>query len=107
MEPIAAVAAAAGVPLIEDAAQAHGADVHQGRRHRGPRRRATAIAGCFSFYPGKNLGAFGDAGAITTNDDDLAEAMRLLRDHGSVKKYEHGIVGFADRSTRCRRPSWR
>jgi glycosyltransferase involved in cell wall biosynthesis len=55
------------------------------------------VAGCFSFYPGKNLGAFGDAGAITTNDAALADQLRLLRDHGSVRKYDHQVVGFADR----------
>jgi dTDP-4-amino-4,6-dideoxygalactose transaminase len=96
LEPIAAVAASAGVPLIEDAAQAHGADYIKSD---GTIVRAGTygIAGCFSYYPGKNLGAFGDAGSITTDDADLYEAMRLLRDHGSIKKYDHRVVGFADR----------
>jgi dTDP-4-amino-4,6-dideoxygalactose transaminase len=96
LEPIGAVAAAAGVSLIEDAAQAHGADYTKAD---GTVVRAGTygMAGCFSFYPGKNLGAFGDAGAITTDDPDLDAAMRLLRDHGSVKKYDHRVVGFADR----------
>jgi dTDP-4-amino-4,6-dideoxygalactose transaminase len=55
------------------------------------------IAACFSYYPGKNLGAFGDAGSITTDDVELYDQMRLLRDHGSIRKYDHRVVGFADR----------
>jgi len=55
------------------------------------------VAGCFSFYPGKNLGAFGDAGAITSNDEQFAAKVRMLRDHGRTSKYEHRIVGFAER----------
>jgi dTDP-4-amino-4,6-dideoxygalactose transaminase len=96
LEPIAAVAAAAGVPVIEDAAQSHGAD-YTCSDGTVVRTGSYGLAGCFSFYPGKNLGAFGDAGAITTDDAELYETMRLLRDHGSVKKYHHEIVGFADR----------
>jgi dTDP-4-amino-4,6-dideoxygalactose transaminase len=96
LEPIAAIAAAEGIPLVEDAAQAHGADY---TRSDGTVVRAgsVGVAGCFSFYPGKNLGAFGDAGAITTDDPELFEQLRLLRDHGSVVKYQHQVVGFADR----------
>src|SRR5690606_784447 len=56
-----------------------------------------ALAGCFSFYPGKNLGAFGDAGAVTTNDEEFATKVRMLRDHGRISKYEHLIVGYAHR----------
>jgi dTDP-4-amino-4,6-dideoxygalactose transaminase len=96
LDSIAAVAASAGVPLIEDAAQAHGADYTRGDGSV-VRAGSYGVAGCFSFYPGKNLGAFGDAGAITTDDADLADQLRLLRDHGSVKKYDHRVVGFADR----------
>jgi dTDP-4-amino-4,6-dideoxygalactose transaminase len=81
------LAAAAGIPVVEDAAQAHGA------RHRGRRVGSLSTAGCFSFYPTKNLGAFGDAGLITTNDDALAAALRLLRDHGRVSQYEHAVLG--------------
>ncbi|GAA1750128.1 DegT/DnrJ/EryC1/StrS family aminotransferase [Luedemannella helvata] len=93
---IAEIADAAGVPVVEDAAQAHGA------QYTGPdgtaRRAGTyARAGCFSFYPGKNLGAFGDAGAVTTDDDRLAQTVRMLRDHGRVAKYEHLVVGYAHR----------
>ncbi len=96
MDAIGAVTAAAGVPLIEDAAQAHGADYV---RADGTVVRAGTFgrAAAFSYYPGKNLGAFGDAGSITTDDTDLYEHMRLLRDHGSIKKYDHRVVGFADR----------
>jgi dTDP-4-amino-4,6-dideoxygalactose transaminase len=96
LEAIATVAADAGVPLVEDAAQAHGADY---TRADGAVVRAGGygVAGCFSFYPGKNLGAFGDAGAITTNDAELAARLRMLRDHGRTTKYEHQIVGYAER----------
>jgi dTDP-4-amino-4,6-dideoxygalactose transaminase len=93
---INAIAADAGVPVIEDAAQAHGAELV---RPDGSVVRAggAALAGCFSFYPGKNLGAFGDAGAITTNDADFAARVRMLRDHGRTTKYEHQIIGYAHR----------
>jgi dTDP-4-amino-4,6-dideoxygalactose transaminase len=96
LEAIAAIAADAGVPLVEDAAQAHGAEY---TRHDGVTVRAGGygVAGCFSFYPGKNLGAFGDAGAITTNDEQFAARVRMLRDHGRTTKYEHQIVGYAER----------
>jgi len=91
MDEIAAVAAEAGLAIIEDAAQAHGA------RYRGRRVGGLGIAGCFSFYPTKNLGALGDAGAVTTNDNDLADRIALLRDHGQNRKYIHDIVGFNSR----------
>jgi len=77
--------------LIEDAAQAHGAE--SGGRKVGASGRLT----CFSCYPGKNLGAYGDAGMITTNDEDLAKRLRLLRDHGSPAKYQHTIIGTNSR----------
>ena len=96
LDAVGAVTAAAGVPLIEDAAQAHGADY---LRADGTVVRAGTygLASAFSYYPGKNLGAFGDAGSITTDDEALFEKMRLLRDHGSIRKYDHQVVGFADR----------
>jgi dTDP-3-amino-3,4,6-trideoxy-alpha-D-glucose transaminase len=81
------IAAAAGIPVIEDAAQAHGARC--GTRRIG----SIGVAACFSFYPTKNLGAFGDAGLITTSDDRIADRVRLLRDHGRVSQYEHAIIG--------------
>jgi dTDP-4-amino-4,6-dideoxygalactose transaminase len=96
LDGIAAVAADAGVPLVEDAAQAHGAD-YTGDGDVVVRVGGYGVAGCFSFYPGKNLGAFGDAGAITTNDAEFADRVRMLRDHGRTTKYEHDIVGFAER----------
>lgn len=91
MEALAAVARAHGAALVEDAAQAQGARLRLG----GQWRRAGGLgdAGCFSFYPTKNLGAFGDAGAITTDDDGLAERLRLLRDHGQAAKYRHVLRG--------------
>jgi dTDP-4-amino-4,6-dideoxygalactose transaminase len=74
--------------VVEDAAQAHGA------RYKGQRVGPLARAGCFSFYPGKNLGAYGEGGAVVTNDADVARRVRLLRDHGSEQKYRHEIVGY-------------
>lgn len=91
MDAIAAWCAARGLPLVEDAAQAHGAG-HRGRRAGG----LGAIAG-FSFYPGKNLGAGGEAGAVTTDRDDLAERVRRLRDHGQEARYHHAEVGWNSR----------
>jgi dTDP-4-amino-4,6-dideoxygalactose transaminase len=83
----------AGIPLIEDAAQAHGAT------WRGRRAGALGRAGCFSFYPGKNLGAFGDAGAVVTSDPWLAERVRCLRDHGRAagSHYRHAVIGTNSR----------
>jgi dTDP-4-amino-4,6-dideoxygalactose transaminase len=74
--------------VIEDAAQAHGA------RHRGGRVGARGRAGCFSFYPGKNLGAYGEGGAVVTSDPEVARRLRMLRDHGSEQKYRHELVGY-------------
>jgi dTDP-4-amino-4,6-dideoxygalactose transaminase len=88
MEPILAFAKQHRLHVLEDAAQAHGAS------NRGRRAGSIGVAGCFSFYPGKNLGAFGEAGAVTTADDELANRMRILRDHGQSKKYDHGVIGW-------------
>lgn len=77
--------------IIEDSAQAHGAE------YKGKRSGSIGDVGCFSFYPGKNLGAYGDAGMVTTNDSAIAEKIRLLRDHSRSEKYVHKIVGFNHR----------
>ncbi len=86
--PLVELAAAHGIPLIEDAAQAHGA-TYQGRKV-----GSFGSMGCFSFYPGKNLGACGEGGAVTTSDPDLARKLRMLRDWGSERKYHHEVQGF-------------
>lgn len=88
MDPILNIARKHNLKVIEDAAQAQGAE------YKGRRVGTLADMSCFSFYPGKNLGAYGDAGAITTNDADLAKRVRLLRDHGRTSKYEHQVVSF-------------
>jgi dTDP-4-amino-4,6-dideoxygalactose transaminase len=80
-----------GVPIVEDAAQAHGA-----RRH-GRAAGGLGVIAATSFYPGKNLGAYGDAGAVLTDDDELARRVRLLGAHGSAAKYEHEQLGFNSR----------
>ena len=89
--PIQAIAEHYGLHVIEDAAQAHGAE------YRGQRVGSLGHAACFSFYPSKNLGACGDAGAVVTNDDQLARTVRKLRDHGSSDKYRHDLVGYNSR----------
>jgi len=88
MDPILAAGARHGVPVIEDAAQAHGA------RYRGRRAGSLAAVACFSFYPGKNLGAYGDAGAVTTADGETRERLKMLADHGRKGKYTHEVVGY-------------
>ena len=88
MDPIQEIADSHGIPIIEDACQAHGAE------YKGRRAGSFGLAGCFSFYPGKNLGACGEGGAVTTNDGDLAQRIRLWRDHGSSKRYEHVFPGL-------------
>lgn len=91
MDPIREIAARYRLKVVEDAAQSHGA------RYRGLRAGGLGDAAGFSFYPGKNLGAFGDGGAVTTNDDDLAGRIRLLRNYGSREKYRHESAGFNSR----------
>jgi dTDP-4-amino-4,6-dideoxygalactose transaminase len=87
MAALRALAERHGIALLEDASQAHGAE------YRGARIGSTGMA-TWSFYPGKNLGAFGEAGAVTCDDDAAAARMRVLVDHGSTRKYEHEIVGY-------------
>jgi dTDP-4-amino-4,6-dideoxygalactose transaminase len=91
MDSIMEIAAKYRLKVIEDAAQAHGA------RYKGKRTGGLGDAAGFSFYPGKNLGAFGDGGAITTNDSMIAERVRQLRNYGSQIKYSHDIKGFNSR----------
>lgn len=87
MEPIQKIAREHGLKLIEDCAQAHGA------KYEGKNAGTFGEIGCFSFYPGKNLGAAGEGGAIVTDDEEVARICKLYRDHGSSKKYHHDIVG--------------
>lgn len=91
MAAICEIASRHGIKVLEDAAQAHGAD------YMGSKVGALGDAAAFSFYPGKNLGALGDAGAVTTNDPNLAEKLKSLRNYGSQKKYHNEIVGFNSR----------
>jgi dTDP-4-amino-4,6-dideoxygalactose transaminase len=88
MDPILEVARWYGLFVIEDACQAHGAE------YKGRKVGTLGDAAAFSFYPGKNLGAFGEAGAIVTNNAELQEKIRILRDHGQVRKYHHAMVGW-------------
>jgi dTDP-4-amino-4,6-dideoxygalactose transaminase len=88
MDPILEIARRRKVLVIEDAAQAHGAE------YKGRRCGSIGDIGCFSFYPGKNLGAYGEGGAVTTNNPDYAKMVRILRDWGTDKKYYHDYKGF-------------
>jgi dTDP-4-amino-4,6-dideoxygalactose transaminase len=88
MDPIVEFAREHGLYVIEDACQAHGAE------YKGRRVGVLGDTACFSFYPGKNLGAFGEAGAIVTGSADLQEKIKILRDHGQVRKYFHSVVGW-------------
>ena len=88
MDPILEFARANGLFVIEDAAQAHGAE------YKGRKAGTMGDAGCFSFYPGKNLGAFGEAGAVVTNDPELRKQIQVLRDHGQSQKYYHTSMGW-------------
>ncbi len=88
MDPIMEIAHRHRLIVIEDACQAHGAE------YKGRRAGSIGQAGCYSFYPGKNLGAWGEAGAVVTNDRALAEKIRILRDHGQETKYHHSCIGW-------------
>jgi dTDP-4-amino-4,6-dideoxygalactose transaminase len=91
MDPILEIAARHRVPVIEDACQAHGAT------YKGKKAGTMGVAGGFSFYPGKNLGALGEAGAVVTNNAELAGKIQVLRDHGQARKYYHSHVGWNGR----------
>ncbi len=91
MDPLMEIARKHGLYVIEDASQAHGAE------YKGRRAGSIGDAAGFSFYPGKNLGAYGEAGAVVTNDAQLAQKIRMLRDHGQAEKYHHDYVGWNGR----------
>jgi dTDP-4-amino-4,6-dideoxygalactose transaminase len=91
MDPIREIAARHNLRVLEDAAQAHGA------RYRGRRVGGIGHAGAFSFYPTKNLGAYGEGGALTTDDDQIAKFVRAARSHGQTARYEHEFVGYCYR----------
>jgi len=88
MDSILAVARRYGMPVVEDACQAHGAE------YKGRKAGSLGVAACFSFYPGKNLGAFGEAGAVTTDEAELHHRIRVLRDHGQDVKHRHTTIGW-------------
>ncbi len=88
MDSIMAIATKHGLKVVEDCAQAHGAE------YKGRRAGSIGHVGCFSFYPGKNLGAYGEGGAIVSNDPEIMKTVRMLRDWGQAKKYDHVLKGF-------------
>jgi dTDP-4-amino-4,6-dideoxygalactose transaminase len=97
MDSILAFAAQYGLTVIEDACQAHGAEYFSKKFNRWMKAGSMGCAAAFSFYPGKNLGACGEAGAVTTNDARIADKIKMLRDHGQVKKYHHDVEGYNGR----------
>lgn len=88
MDPVMDIAKKHKLFVVEDACQAHGAE------YKGRKAGTIGDAGCFSFYPGKNLGAYGEGGGVITNNDDLARKMQVFRDHGQPKKYYHDVIGW-------------
>lgn len=97
MDPILALAEEYGLTVIEDACQAHGAEYFSKKLNRWVTAGSVGRAAAFSFYPGKNLGACGEAGAVTTNDSAIAATIRMLRDHGQARKYYHDVEGYNGR----------
>jgi dTDP-4-amino-4,6-dideoxygalactose transaminase len=97
MDPIMALAEEHGLMVFEDACQAHGAEYFSARNNRWQKAGTIGKAAAFSFYPGKNLGACGEAGAVTTNDEAIAQHVRMIRDHGQNKKYHHLVEGYNGR----------
>ena len=97
MDPILDLASRYNLTVIEDACQAHGAQYFSRSESRWLKAGSIGRAAAFSFYPGKNLGACGEAGAVTTNDAQLAQKVRMLRDHGQARKYYHEIEGYNGR----------
>ncbi len=88
MDALQKIARRYGTPVVEDACQAHGAE------YKGRKAGSVGVAACFSFYPGKNLGAFGEAGAITSDEAELRNKVQVLRDHGQAAKYQHSTIGW-------------
>lgn len=97
MDAILALAEQYGLVVIEDACQAHGAEYFSKKNNAWMKAGSMGRAAAFSFYPGKNLGACGEAGAVTTNDSKLADKVKVLRDHGQAKKYYHDMEGYNGR----------
>jgi dTDP-4-amino-4,6-dideoxygalactose transaminase len=97
MDPILALADEFGLIVIEDACQAHGAEYYSRKLNRWMKAGSIGRAAAFSFYPGKNLGACGEGGAVTTSDSTVAAKAKMLRDHGQVKKYYHEMEGYNGR----------
>jgi dTDP-4-amino-4,6-dideoxygalactose transaminase len=97
MDPILDLASHYHLAVIEDACQAHGAEYFSSKERRWRQAGSMGHAAAFSFYPGKNLGALGEAGAVTTRDDGVARRCRMLREHGQSKKYYHDIEGYNGR----------
>jgi dTDP-4-amino-4,6-dideoxygalactose transaminase len=97
MDPIMELATKYNLVVIEDACQAHGAEYFSKKSNAWKKAGSIGKAAAFSFYPGKNLGACGEGGAITTNDEAMAQRMKMIRDHGQAKKYYHDIEGYNGR----------
>jgi dTDP-4-amino-4,6-dideoxygalactose transaminase len=97
MDPILELASRYNLIVIEDACQAHGAEYFSRKDNRWKRAGSMGLAAAFSFYPGKNLGACGEAGAVTTNDKNIARVVGMLRDHGQAQKYYHDMEGYNGR----------
>jgi dTDP-4-amino-4,6-dideoxygalactose transaminase len=97
MDPILELAARYNLAVVEDACQAHGAEYFSRREQRWRKAGSMGEAAAFSFYPGKNLGACGEAGAVTTDDPEIARKIRMLRDHGQAQKYYHEVEGYNGR----------
>jgi dTDP-4-amino-4,6-dideoxygalactose transaminase len=97
MDPILELAESYDLIVIEDACQAHGAEYFSGKLNRWMKAGSMGRAAAFSFYPGKNLGACGEGGAVTTNDPAIAGKIKMIRDHGQAKKYHHDLEGYNGR----------
>jgi dTDP-4-amino-4,6-dideoxygalactose transaminase len=97
MDPILEMAGRYNLAVIEDACQAHGAEYFSKKENRWRKAGSMGRAAAFSFYPGKNLGACGEGGAVTTDDEGIARRVKMLRDHGQSKKYYHDVEGYNGR----------